>query len=201
MKRTFLLFAIMVVLVASTPSYGFLDYLFSGSANRGAIGNSAVGELRSWWSGNPVYNNNPYHTGPVRAMPGGQSAGGNPYAGSQGAYGPAGAYQQQPMVQNYPPQAPGTYGQGYPQQMQQSYPQQTQQQGYYPQQMQQQGYYGAPQPGAYQPQQQPQAYQGGYPGAYQGQPQPYQPPPQGYYQGGPAAYQGGQQGYPGYPPQ
>ena len=62
----------------------------------------------------------------------------------------------------------------------------------YPPQMQQQAY-GPPPQGGYQ--QQPQAYQGGYPpGAYQGgQPQAYQGPPQ--------AYQGQQQAYPQAAPQ
>lgn len=193
MKKIVLLVVLMGVLVASTPSHGFLDYLFSGSASKGAIGNSVAGDLRAWWTGNPIYNYNPYYAGPNTQAPANQG---------QGAYGPSGSQgnYQRPSMQYYPPQqAQGSYGQGYPQYTQQPAP----------------GY--APQPEAYQ--QQPQAYPGSYqqqpqsyPGGYQGQPQAYQyqaPGPQayqmapqgGYYQGGQPAYQGGQPAYPGYPAQ
>jgi hypothetical protein len=173
------LFGMVVFLITSTvPSYGFLDYFFSGSASRDAIDNSAVGDLRAWWTGNPGYQFNPYWSGP---QPNQQANPSNP-ASTQG-YSPmgapsAGTSQAPPTVNYYPQQAPGQPGQG----MYGGAPQQYQQ---VPQQ-----YQASPQ----QYQQVPQQYQAP-PQQYQQVPQQYQPAPQQYpapsaYQGAPQAYQG-----------
>ncbi len=164
-------------LISASPSHAFLDYLFSGSASRDAIDNSAVGDIRAWWSGNPVYQFNPYYSGPasmqqqqqaqqpqqqqmmqqpsVNFYPGGQADGGYPQpqqqAGTYGyqGYSPGGAYQQQPQQQ--------MYGAAQPQVQQ---PPQ-----YYPPQPQAQPVYQTPQ--QYAPMgQAPQGYPG-QPGAYQ----------------------------------
>lgn len=138
----------------TAPSHAFLDYLFSGSASRDAIDNSAVGDIRAWWSGNPVYNFNPYYSG-AASMNQQQQQG----------------QQQQPSMQpqasiNYVPggqggydtsQQPGSYGY----------------QGYAPGAVQQQ----QPMYGAAQPPVQPQPQY--YPQQPQGQPM-YQPPQQQY---------------------
>ncbi len=166
--------ALLTIMVMSAPAHGFLDYLFSGSSSRNAVGNSAIGEVRAWWSGNPIYNFNPFYSGSSRP-PGQQGA---PQANTQ--YAPGGG------------QAPPQYGYGAPQQYQQ--PTTT----YYPP-GQAQGYAGAApqQPQMYQQPAQPQAYQAPQPQMYQ-QPQAYQQPP-AYQQ--PQAYQApAQQGY-GYPQQ
>jgi hypothetical protein len=196
MKRSCAIAAILCLVLVATPGYPFFDYFFSGGASRDAIDNSAVGELRAWWTGNPIYNFNPYYAGQQQQPPSG----------------PQGQPQQetgdpQPSVNFYPPQSQGAYyGQGAPQGGQPMY---NNPGGY------QQQYGGAPvpqyqaQPQAYQQppqgyQQPPQAYQ--YQQAPQGytaaQPQAYQQPPQGYPAGGQQAYQQAPPGY-GYqaPPQ
>ncbi len=110
------LFGMVVFLITSTvPSYGFLDYFFSGSASRDAIDNSAVGDLRAWWTGNPGYQFNPYWSGPQPNQQGQQANPSNP-ASTQG-YSPMGApsagtsQAPPPTVKYYPQQAPqGAYG-------------------------------------------------------------------------------------------
>ena len=181
--KKFALFGMLLFLMTSTvPSYGFLDYFFSGSGSRDAIDNSAVGDLRAWWTGNPGYQFNPYWSGPQPNQQQGQQT--NPLnpASTQG-YSPmgspsAGTPQAPPTVNYYPQQAPGQPAQG----MYGGTPQQYQQA---PQQ-----YQASPQ----QYQQVPQQYQAP-PQQYQQVPQQYQPAPQQYpapsaYQGAPQAYQG-----------
>jgi len=173
------LFGMVVFLITSTvPSYGFLDYFFSGSASRDAIDNSAVGDLRAWWTGNPGYQFNPYWSGPQNPnqQQGQQTNPSNP-ASTQGysPMGPPSAGTPQappPTVSYYLQQAPqGAYGPS-------------------PGQPSQSMYGGVPQ----QYQQAPQQYQAS-PQQYQQAPQQYQPAPQQYpapsaYQGAPQAYQG-----------
>jgi hypothetical protein len=191
MKKTTLLLTVAALMFVAVPSYGFLDYFFSGSAGRDAIENTAVGDIRAWWTGNPVYQFNPYYTGAPQQQFSGQQAG-------QAAQPPATQYGGYGSPQGYPP-ANVTYyggqtpGGGYPQ----GYPQ--------PQQQPQAGYYGQPyaQPV---PQQQPMA---GYGYPQQGYAQPAPPQagyaPQGYVQPGqqpyggqvPGQYQTMQQGYQG----
>ncbi len=64
MKKLALFGMLLFLMTSTVPSYGFLDYFFSGSASRDAIDNSAVGDLRAWWTGNPGYQFNPYWSGP-----------------------------------------------------------------------------------------------------------------------------------------
>jgi hypothetical protein len=59
MKKIFVIIVVIVSLSPVTSSFAFLDYLLSGSSSRDAIDNSAVGDLRSWWTGNPAYTFNP----------------------------------------------------------------------------------------------------------------------------------------------
>lgn len=191
------LFGMVVFLITSTvPSYGFLDYFFSGSASRDAIDNSAVGDLRAWWTGNPGYQFNPYWSGPQPNQQGQQTNPSNP-ASTQG-YSPMGApsagtsQAPPPTVNYYPQQPPGQPAQGMYGATPQQYQQAPQQYQASPQQYQQ-----APQ--QYQPAPQqypaPSAYQGA-PQAYQGVAQQQPPLPQAY-PAGPQQYQGGpQQAYP-----
>jgi hypothetical protein len=166
MKKIIMIGALMLLICPAVPSHAFLDYLFSGSSSRDAIDNSAVGDLRSWWTGNPAYVFNPYYSGAT-----------NQNNASQGQPAP----QQQEATVNYVP-AQGAYGQqppqGYPQQQYQAAPQQYQQPQQYaqPQQYQQapQQQYPAQQ---YAPQ--PQQAQAQPYGAQQ-VPQQYQNAPQGY---------------------
>jgi len=169
--------AVIVLVMAAWPSScpAFLDYLFSGSASRDAIDNSALGDLRAWWTGNPAYQFNPWYTpSQPGAAPGaqGQQQPGQPGSYSitpstpmgQAPYGQPGApqYSSQPM-QGY---GQPTYG-GYAQQgMEQQMPQQYQ--------MPAQQYPAAPQY-----QQMPQQYQQ-MPQQYPAAPQQYQSVPQGY---------------------
>jgi hypothetical protein len=200
MKKTMLLLTVAALMSVAAPSYGFLDYLFSGGSSRDAIENSAVGDIRAWWTGNPVYQFNPYYTGAPQQHFSGQQAGQATQAPTQGYYQGAPATQ---YGQGYPPanvtysggQAPqGGYPQGYPQPQQQPqaayygqpYPQPVQQQpmtGYgYPQ-----GYaQPAPPQAGYASQGYAQPGQQAYGGQVQGQFQPMQP-----------GYQGGAQYYPG----
>lgn len=192
MKKVIMVGAILLLVCPAVPSHAFFDYLFAGSSSRDAIENSAVGDLRSWWTGNPAYVFNPYYSGPT-----------NQNNANQGQQAPA-PQQSEPIV-NYVP-AQGAYGgqapQGYPQQQYQGAPQQyqttpayppqyQQQQQYAPQQQaqpqyQQQPQYQAPMQAQQIPQQQsqaqqyaPQPYQGQQYGAQQ-MPQQYQNAPQGY---------------------
>ena len=207
------LFGMVVFLITSTvPSYGFLDYFFSGSASRDAIDNSAVGDLRAWWTGNPGYQFNPYWSGPQPNQQQGQQTNPSNPASTQG-YSPMGApsagtpQAPPPTVQLFttgtsrrlrpePRTAGSIHGRRNPQQYQQA-----------PQQ-----YQASPQ----QYQQVPQQYQAppssinrylnsislpaqpyqGAPQAYQGVAQQQPPLPQAY-PAGPQQYQGGpQQAYP-----
>jgi hypothetical protein len=159
---------ILSIVIAPTLSHGFLDYLFSGSASRDAIDNSAVGDLRAWWTGNPAYQFNPYYSGPAQPQQ-------NP--GQNQAQQPA---QAPPQINYYPPQGGGypqpaqqqysAYPQGQPQPAQQPYPQQMPQQQYPMTPQQYQGMQQQAQTPQYQGMQQPaQQYQPGpqqqfYPG-------------------------------------
>ncbi|MGD9818763.1 MAG: hypothetical protein AB7V04_08675 [Desulfomonilaceae bacterium] len=176
MTNRIVLMVVALTLFFCGPSHAFLDYLFSGSGSRDAIDNSAVGDLRAWWSGNPVYNFNPYYSGSatmgqqqqvqqqqqampqasINYVPGGQQGGGYDSAQQPGSYGyqgysPGGGYQQAPQ---------GMYGQAQP--SFQPAPQQ-----YYPTQPQAQPVYQIPQQQQYAP-------MGGAPQGYQTQPGAYQ---------------------------
>lgn len=175
--------AVILLLMAACPppSSAFLDYLFSGSASRDAIDNSAIGDLRAWWTGNPAYQFNPWYTPsqPGAAPGAGQQQQPMQQQGSYSVTPPQTGYQQQqqPMYQGYA-------GQEEPQAMPQAY--QT------PQAMPQPVYQQPPQ----QYQSAPQQYQ---PPQYQTQAAPqYQqqyPAPQGQYQYPAPQYQGAPQGY------
>lgn len=175
-NRILFIFSALLIVTVS-PSHAFLDYFFSGSASRDAIDNSAVGDLRAWWSGNPVYTFNPYYSGPAstgqqqqqpqqeqqQAMQ--PQASVNFYPGGQ-----PGAYQQapqQPGAYGYQGYAPGAYQQqAPPQPMYGAAQQQYQQPMQYPTQPQAQPVYQVPQQQQYAPMgQAPQGYpaqQGGY---------------------------------------
>jgi hypothetical protein len=134
MKRLMTVVALTIMIAAlAPPADAFFDYLFSGSASRGAIGNSALGDLRSWWTGNPVYVFNPLYSGPTQPYPpqGPQPAAQpNPYGyggGARPAPAPAPTPQQygqpyvnyvgpQPAAPNYRAQAAPPPGYGPPQQ-------------------------------------------------------------------------------------
>lgn len=192
MKSTFMAVLAALLVCTAVPAHAFIDYLFSGSANRGAIGNSAVGEMRAWWSGNPVYNFNPYYGGPARPpQAGGQQQMQSQYGAGQASGAPSGftqygaptdQYMQQvpsPTSMYVGPQgaAPGAYG---PPQYQPQYAQP--QQGYaQPYAQPAQPAYGGAQPmqGAPVPQYQPPAAG-------------YQQPPAGYTQAPPTGYPAGQ---------
>ena len=182
MKKILLLTVIALVMASAVPGYAFLDYLFSGGSSRDAIDNSALGDLRAWWTGNPAYQFNPWWTptpGSGQAAPDAQSP------GAQGSYtvgGPqtAGQQYQQPAGYSsfFPSQAaPQPYGQYPPQQAQPGYG------GYAPQAVPQ--YQPTPQ----QYQAMPQQYQAA-PQQYQAMPQQYQAMPQQQYQAMPQQYQG-----------
>jgi hypothetical protein len=178
MKKIILPVVIVCILAVAVPAHAFLDYLFGGSASRDAIDNSAVGDIRAWWTGNPAYQFNPYYSAQQQNPVQGQAAQGQQMGAPQ---------MQPPTVTHYPPQDAQQpyYGQTpvEPQQgmMQQQY--QTAPQGY--QQMPQQQYQAMPQ----QYQAAPQAYMP------QGQP-PAQYPPQAYQQTAPQQYQAAPQAYP-----
>jgi hypothetical protein len=181
MKRNLVLVIIAIILFSSIPSHGFLNYLFSGSSSKDAIDNSAIGDMRAWWTGNPVYKFNPYLTGPAQPMPG--APGGPGQGGIPSQPMPTGgtaAQYQQPTISFTPPQSTANpYGQTYQQPVQQmpygygqGYQQPVQQmpygygQGY--QQPQQQAYNPYPQQVYQQPvQQMPQGYQAPAQGGYQ----------------------------------
>ena len=90
MKKLALFGMLLFLMTSTVPSYGFLDYFFSGSGSRDAIDNSAVGDLRAWWTGNPGYQFNPYWSGPQPNQQQGQQT--NPLnpASTQG-YSPMGS--------------------------------------------------------------------------------------------------------------
>ncbi|MGA8833437.1 MAG: hypothetical protein WB554_17695 [Desulfomonilaceae bacterium] len=138
MKKIFVALVVLLSLTTVSNSFAFLDYLFSGSASRDAIDNSAVGDLRSWWSGNPVYTFNPYYSG-----------GQTPPQGQQGVQAPqmAQPQPQQPVINYYPPGqgSPSQYGQQQQYAPQQA-PQPQMQYGYGGQQPQQQMYQQQPAP-------------------------------------------------------
>ncbi|MCX5871693.1 MAG: hypothetical protein NTY51_00415 [Deltaproteobacteria bacterium] len=170
MKKFFIALVVFLSLNAVSNSFAFLDYLFSGSSSRDAIDNSAVGDLRAWWTGNPAYTFNPYYSGQQPQAPQGQQQAGQAPQVMQPQL-------QQPTINYYPPSQGGSSYQYGPQQ----YPAQQMPQQAPQQQMQ----YGQPQQQFYQPQQQQ---------TYQPQPQGMQAaPPQ--YQMGPQSnqYQGNQQ--------
>ena len=205
MKRNLGLMILLIMIVSAAPAHAFLDYLFGGDSNAGAIGNSVTGDFRAWWSGNPVYNFNPWYSQTNNAArnlrPGGSTYGaaGGSYSINQSR---PGGYAQgtPPMGQSYyPPQgAQPQYGQpggGYypPQGMPQQYQQPSA--GYYPPQWMQPQ---TSQPGASYPAPQPQSLSPGYnQGGY---------PPQGAQQLPPAygaqsqAYPPGQASVPSYYP-
>ncbi len=189
MKKLILLAVLAFVAASVAPGHAFIDYLFGGSQTRNAIDNSALGDIRAWWTGNPAYQFNPYYSGGNNPA---QSASGVSAAQNmQSPYAPQGMQQQG----NYQPQPQPsiTYS---PQQQQYGYGQpQGQPQGQY----QGQPIYGAA--GASLPLQgQPQAYQQPAP-QYQQVPQQYQQPmqqpayqqqmPQAYQQQAPQQYPGG----------
>jgi hypothetical protein len=178
MKKLILPVALLCMLTVAVPAHAFLDYLFGGSASRDAIDNSAVGDIRAWWSGNPAYQFNPYYSPQQQNPAQNQAAQGGQQMGAPQA--------QAPNVNYHPPQGAQQpyYGQPQagPQGMQQyqgaQQQYQTAPQGY--QQIPAQQYQAAPQqyqtaPQSYPPAQQypPQAYQ-------QQVPQQYQPAPQAY---------------------
>lgn len=125
MKKLIVLTMLTLLVMPVATGHAFIDYLFGGSHSRNAVDNSAVGDLRAWWSGNPVYQFNPYYSGgtnPVQqggpaAPPGqGQSMGmqqqgmGTPMGMQQGSY------QPQPQANpTYLPQQGQQYGYGAPQ--------------------------------------------------------------------------------------
>lgn len=165
MKRNVAVMACIIVVMATVPAHAFLNYLFGGDSSREAVENSALGDIRAWWTGNPVYQFNPFYSGQMPQAPQGQS--------------PSSGYGQQsaPSMQYVPPQQapPAQYGQ-YGQPMQQMQPQAYGPPMQQPMPMQQM------QPQAYGP---PPPYQGG-PG-YQGQGMPYGGGQQ--YEGGVQYYQ------------
>lgn len=176
MKTFAFLLVPLMLTVCATPGHCFFDYLFGGSATTDTIGNNVVGDLRAWWTGNPVYNFNPYYSGGnPQAQSNAPMQPGQSTSPTGSAAGPQYYPNQQPSVTYYPPQGQQY---GYAQQGQ-PMPQQYQQvpQGYQMQQPAPQGYYQGPQ----------QQYQN--PQAYQGMPQGYEQAPQGYSQGTPGRFQ------------
>jgi hypothetical protein len=184
MKKCAIVGMLLFLIASTVPSYGFLDYLFSGSASRDAIDNSAVGDLRAWWTGNPGYQFNPYWSG-------NQST--NQQQQPTNPLNPASTQGYSPMSAPSPgtPQAAPPTVTYYPQQ---------QQQGAYGQGQPAQPMYGAAPQQYQQPPQQyqtvPQQYQAS-PQQYQQVPQQYQPAPQQYQAPAPMAYQGAPQAYQG----
>ncbi len=178
MIKFIIVLTILIQLAFVAPGHAFLDYLFSGRQSRDAIDNSMLGDFRAWWTGNPMYQFNPYYQ-PNQVNPQGQQ-GGFPGGAAPQAQAPQ---NQPPVVNYYPPQqgVPGPYGQIAPQGAQPTYgppagsPQQYQ--------MMQPGMQQYPPPA--------QTYQYAPQSNYQPAPQQmmYQSNPQGY-QGPPAGYQG-----------
>lgn len=183
MRKLILPVVLLWTVAVTAPAHAFLDYIFGGSASRDAIDNSAVGDLRAWWTGNPAYTFNPYYSPQQQ----------NPVQGQASQRQQMNAPQVQPPNMTFnPPQAGQQpyYGQTDPNEQampqQQSYQQQYQQtpqayQQVLPQQQQYQPmpqqYQAAPQqylpPGQPPGQYQPQAYQQQVPQQYQGAPGGY----------------------------
>ncbi|HMK35262.1 MAG TPA: hypothetical protein VK463_09370, partial [Desulfomonilaceae bacterium] len=157
MKRLILPLALACTLIATAPAHAFLDYLFGGSSSRDAIDNSAIGDLRAWWTGNPAYQFNPYYSpqqnNPLQNQQQGNQQMGYPGTPQMGTQAPP------PNITYNPPQNQQPYyGQFDPNPQQQQYQLPSQQ---------------------YQtmPQQAPQQYQA-MPQQYQAAPQQYQLPQQ-----------------------
>lgn len=139
MKKIFVTMVVFLSLASVSNSFAFLDYLFSGSASRDAIDNSAVGDFRAWWSGNPVYTFNPYYSGGQAGSPQGQQGGQAPQM--------AQPQPQQPIINYYPPGGQGSPSQyGQQQYAPQQAPQQQMQYGYGGGQPPQQQMYQQPAP-------------------------------------------------------
>jgi|UniRef100_A0A7C4AQ10 hypothetical protein len=171
MKKIVALTVLGILCILPAQGYCFIDYLFGGSAMSDSIGNNVVGDLRAWWTGNPVYNFNPYYSGANQGLPAQ-----NPNQAPNFQAMPQQSYaqpNQQPDVTYYPPQAQQQYAYPPQQAMQQQAPMPQQQVQQAPRQTRR----PAPQPQARVQQPQQQQY-------YQAQPQqPYQQPqPQAYYQ-------------------
>ncbi len=191
MIKFIIVLTILIQVAFVAPGDAFFDYLFSGRGSRDAIDNSAIGDIRAWWTGNPMYQFNPWYTPqPNMANPQGQQQGGFPGGAQPQAQAPQ---YPQPAVNYYPPQqgTPGAYGQIVPQGAQPGYgaPVGGQQ------------YQTMPQPGVQQYQMGPQAYQQPVQQTYQYSPQGYQGAPGGAYQGVPQTQQAPQSyGYQGMVP-
>ena len=139
MKKIFVTMVVFLSRPSVSNSFAFLDYLFSGSASRDAIDNSAVGDLHAWWSGNPVYTFNPYYSGGQAGSPQGQQGGQAPQM--------AQPQPQQPIINYYPPGGQGSPSQyGQQQYAPQQAPQQQMQYGYGGGQPPQQQMYQQPAP-------------------------------------------------------
>ncbi len=186
MKKIVAISVIGLLLVLPPHAFCFIDYIFGGSAMNDAIGNNVVGDLRAWWTGNPVYNFNPYYSGGNQGLPAQNLNQGQTFQPM-----PQQSYiqpNQQPDISYYPPQGQQPYA--YPQQqvMQQQAPIPQQRMQQMPQQSQRQAV-PPPQARYQQPPQQ----------MYQEPPQAYyQPQAQGYQQQGPAqAYYPQEQPAPG----
>lgn len=184
MKNLICIMALVLMLAPVTPGHAFFDYLFGGSHTRDSIDNSAVGDLRAWWTGNPGYQFNPYWSGgtnPAQQQQGASPSAGEPQGYSQMGYG-QGADQPQPQASvHYFPGQGQQFGGGYDQSGQamqyQQQPQYYQQQPQYYQQPAPQ-YQASPQQYQYQqvPQMSPQQAPQYYPQQYQGAPQAAQYP-------------------------
>lgn len=139
MKKIFVTLVVFLSLASVSNSFAFLDYLFSGSASRDAIDNSAIGDLRAWWSGNPAYTFNPYYSGGQAGYPQGQQGGQAPQMTQP--------QPQQPIINYYPPaQGSSPYQYGQQQYAPQQAPQQQMQYGYGGGQPPQQQMYQQPAP-------------------------------------------------------
>ena len=176
MKKFGAISLLAILLVFPAQVFCFIDYLFGGSAMSDSIGNNVIGDLRAWWTGNPVYNFNPYYSGGNQGLP-------VPNQNQAPAFQtmPQQSYvqpSQQPEVSYYPQQGPQSYG--YPQQQAMQQPAPVQQRF---QQVPQQVQRPVPQPQArYQPAPQQQYYQRQPQQFYQQSQAVQQPQPQGYYQ-------------------
>jgi hypothetical protein len=121
MKRSAILILAIMLVAFATPGHSFVNYLFGGSSDN-AVGNTVVGDLRAWWTGNPVYQFNPFYSSKgvpqqVVEQPPPSSLNMNPRGGAVVQQSPGG-YQYQhsapypqanpgpPAPQVYPGQAP-----------------------------------------------------------------------------------------------
>lgn len=101
MKYRIALPMILIIIALATPGHSFVNYLFGGSSDH-AVGNSVVGDFRSWWSGNPVYQFDPFYSSKgvpqqVVRQPPPSSLNMNQSRGASVQYGP-GNYQYQRSV-------------------------------------------------------------------------------------------------------